>query len=150
MTTRFSKQAEQLLRRAGWHPGRRASELVSLWKASPALSDSFEMFESAEQILLEFGGLSVNQRGPGQTCAREPFTLDPTLAAYEIDRFTQFSTLLKTRLYPLGEAAGGYYFLAVGENNRIYLMMEDIKLLGETIDEALEKLLIGIRPTEIE
>src|SRR5262245_31446767 len=140
MMTRFSKQAEELLRRAGWYPGRHASELVSLWKADPVLSDNFEMFESAERILLEFGGLSVNQRGPGQTCAREPFTIDPTIGAYEIDRFTQFSTLLETRLYPLGEAAGGYYFLAVGENNHVYLLMEDIKLLGETMDEALENL----------
>lgn len=141
---RFSGQAEQWLRRAGWYPGRQVPDLVASWKTSLLLSDGFEMFESAERVLLEFGGLHIDQQGPGKTCAREPFTFDPTIAAYESDRFSDFSPLLNTKLYPLGEAVGGYYFLTIGENGHVYLLMQDVKLAGKNIDEALENLLIGV------
>src|SRR5262245_61623031 len=107
--TRFSTQAEDLLKRAGWYSGRQVPDLVASWKASLLLSDGFEMFQSAEKALLEFGGISLDESAPGETCAREPFTLDPTLAAYENDRFNELSSLLHSRLYPLGEALGGYY-----------------------------------------
>ena len=141
--SRFSVQVENILKQAGWYPGRQIGDLVASWKTTLVVSDGFEMFPSAERVLLEFGGLSVKQEGPGETCAVEPFTLDPTIAAYEGDRFRDFATLLNTRLYPLGEASGGHLFLAVGENGHIYLLMNDVNLLGKNIDEALERLLRG-------
>ena len=79
----------------------------------------------------------------GLTCAREPFTLDPTLAASESDRFRDFVAVLNTNLYPLGEAVGGHYFLTIGENARVYLLVQDVILLGDNIDEALENLILG-------
>ena len=39
---------------------------------------------------------------------------------------------------PLGEAYGGYYFLAIDPTGRTYLVMDDIKLIAESFDEALE------------
>jgi hypothetical protein len=147
--TRLSSQAEDVLKQAGWYPGRQVPDLVASWKESLMLSDGFEMFQSAESALLEFGGLNIDQDAPGETCAREPFTLDPTLTAHEGDRFSEFASLLNTRLYPLGEAAGGYYFLAISENGHVYLLMQDIRLLGESINEALERLLIGREAKEI-
>jgi len=33
------------------------------------------MFPSAEKALLEFGGLKIDQQGPGVSCSREPFEL---------------------------------------------------------------------------
>jgi hypothetical protein len=140
---RFSSEAEDTLRRAGWYPGRRVPDLVASWKATLQVSDGFEMFPNAESFLLEFGGLSIDQHGPGESFAREPFTFDPTLAAYESDRFSDFSARLNTRLYPVGEAIGGHYFLAIGENEHVYLLMNDLQLLGNNADEALENLLIG-------
>lgn len=146
--TRFGIKAEETLRRAGWYPEREVPDLIASWKPSLLLSDGFEMFESAEKVLLEFGGLSVDQEGAGETIARESFTLDPALAASEGDRFSDLSSRVNTRLYPLGEAFGGHSFLAVGENSHIYLLMNDIKLLGKSIDEALERLIIGLEPEE--
>ena len=75
--TRFSTQVEDTLRRAGWRPGRRVPNSVASWKENLMLSDGFEMSESAEEVLLEFGGLSIDQKGAGVSCAREPFTFDP-------------------------------------------------------------------------
>jgi hypothetical protein len=147
--TRFSVQVEDILRRAGWYPGRQIPDVVASWKGSLMLSDGFEMCQSAEKVLIEFGGLTIDQQGPGVTCAREPFKFDPTLAAYEGDRFSDLSTLIKTKLYPLGETSGGHLFLAVGENEHIYLLMNDIRLLGKNIDEALERLIMGLEANEI-
>ncbi len=101
------------------------------------------MFHSAERVLLEFGGLIVNQQGPGETCAREPFEIDPTLAGYEGDRFNELSTEVNTKLYPLGEVANGTSFWAIGDNEHVYILMNEILLLGKNIDEALERLIIG-------
>ena len=106
-------------------------------------SDGFEMFASAERVLLEFGGLSVDQEGSGEKCAVESFTLDPTLAAHEGDRFRELASSINTTLYPLGEASNGHHFLAISENDSIYLLMNDLDLLGKNIDKALERLLRG-------
>ena len=144
---RFSAQVEAVLRNAGWYPGRLVPDLVAKWESSLMASDKFEMFPSAKRALLEFGGLSIDQRGPGVTCAREPFVFDPLLVSGESDRFDEFVGLLKTRLYPLGEAVGGHCFWALGENEHAYLIMEDVRLLGRSLDEALENLIVGIRST---
>lgn len=141
--SRFSVQVENILTEAGWYPGRERADLVASWKATLMDSDGFEMFPSAERVLLEFGGLNVDQEGPGETCSVESFTLDPTLAAYEGDRFRELSSSINRRLYPLGEASNGHRFLAISENDSIYLLMTDLNLLGKNIDEALERLLRG-------
>lgn len=147
--TRFSPQAEETLRQAGWYPRRQVPAMVASWKKTLMLSDGIEMFSTAERVLLEFGGLRIDQQGPGVSSAREPFTFDPPCAIHEGDRFTDFSTVLRTRLYPLGEASGGYYFWAIGESGDVYLLMDDLRLLGTTIEAALEKLLIGMEAEKI-
>jgi len=121
--TRFSSQSESVLRQAGWYPGRQVPELVSMWKNHPSLAD-LEMFETAERFLLEFGGITVTQSGPGENLARAPFKIDPTLAYHQSDLFKEFGRTVETRLYPLGEAADGWYYLAIGENGRVYYLME--------------------------
>ena len=69
------------------------------------------------------------------------------LGYHQSDLFKEFGRMVDTRLYPLGEAENGYYYLAIGENGRVYYLMEDIVLVGNTEDEALENLLIGRRVT---
>lgn len=145
---RFNLQAEEVLRGAGWFPGRQVPAMVASWKREVMLSE-FHMFPSAERVLLEFGGLIVDQRGLGETCAREPFEVDPTLAAYEGDRFSELSPLVNTSLYPLGEAFSGNYYWAIGEDDQLYILMDDIRLLGKNTDEALENLILGRMPQKI-
>lgn len=145
---RFSLQTEQVLRGSGWYPGRQVPDLVTSWKNERTLSE-FHMFRSAESVLLEFGGLHVDQRGLGETCAREPFEVDPTLAGYELDRFDELSYLVSTKLYPLGEAFSGNYYWAIGEDDQLYILMNDIQILGKHIDEALENLILGRMPQKI-
>ena len=145
---RFSTETEQTLRRAGWYPGRHVPEVVSSLKDNETLS-GFEMFPAAEEVLSEFGGLKVDQQGPGETGAREPFQFDPALAGYEEEFFSDFSRLVNTKLYPLGEAANGHSYWAIGENGNVYLVMFEIGLLGKNIEEALDNLIIGRNPSRI-
>ena len=107
--TRFSRQAKETLRRDGWYLARQVPEMVALWKRTLLLSEGIEMFSSAESVLLEFGGLIIDQQSSEVTYVREPFTFEPA-AVYEGDRFSNFSTMLRTRLYPLGEASGAIIF----------------------------------------
>ena len=144
---RFSAKAEETLKRVGWFPGRQVPDSVASWKEILLDSDALTMFASAERVLLEFGGLKSMEQGEGVTCSREPFEIDPTLATYENEKFKEFSILVNTRLYPLGEAVGGLYYLAIGENDRVYMLMEDIRLVGNNMDEAMEALLIGLQPS---
>lgn len=145
---RFSNTVELVLQDAGWFAGRNACEQVREWNRE-LLSDGFEIFPEADRVLSEFGGLDVRQDAPGVDCAREPFRVVPTLAAGEADRFGEFAERLKTKLYPLGEASGGSYFLAIGENGQVFLLMEDIRLLGQNIEEALENLILGVQSEEL-
>lgn len=144
MMARFSAQAENSLRRAGWYSGRHVPDLVTSWKETLLRSDGLEMFPSAESALLEFGGLKFDEQGPGVTCARSPFALDPTLLIHESDRFEDFVSVLNTNLYPLGEADGGLCFVVIGENGHIYLLEQDeVMLIGRDMEDGLESLLIG-------
>ena len=146
--SRFSPKVNETLRKAGWYPGRQVPDLVASWKANPMLSE-FHMFNSAESVLLEFGGLRIDEQGPGETCAREPFEINPTLAAYEGDWFAHLSRRINTSLYPLGEAAAGYYYWAIGENARVYLLMDELLVLGTDMDNALENLILGRQAKKI-
>lgn len=106
-------------------------------------SDGFEMFRCAESTLLEFGGLKFEEQGPGLTCSRESFQLDPTLVIHERDRFDDFVAVLRTNLYPLGEGVGGLCFIAISENGQVYLLMQELMLIGRNMEEGLESLLLG-------
>ena len=79
----------------------------------------------------------------GESAAVEPFSLDPSAAAGEEDRFAEHSAAVGERIYPFGEHADGRGFLGVGTSGRVYLVEEDVALLGETIEEALENLVLG-------
>lgn len=147
--TRFKSDVETRLRQAGWYPGRQVTDQVASWKENLRLSDGIEIFPIAERVLLEFGGLKIDDDGPGLTCAREPFELDPMLAAHEGDRFADFASLINTRLCPVGEGGRGHYFLAIGENGQIYVLMDEIKLKGISIEDALERLILGLQATAI-
>jgi hypothetical protein len=145
---RFTDETEMRLRRVGWYPGRQVPKLVASWKKNEMLSE-FEMFPSAEKVLLEFGGLIVREQGPGETCARVPFDVDPVQAGYEESMFRDYSGMVNTKLYPLGEVANGLGYWAIGENDHIYMLVHTIQLLGQNIDEALDNLILGRQAKDI-
>lgn len=63
----------------------------------------------------------------------------------EEDRFAKHAEVLGMRPYPLGEWAGGNAFLAIAEDGPVFALMEEIDLVGGSISEAIENLVIGRR-----
>lgn len=146
MNNRFSKFTENILRKAGWFPGRNMPETVTNWKAELQKTDNKEMFAEAEKILLEFGRLKIKQGSANNPNTRSYFEINPSLVVYEGDRFEDFEKVLETTLYPLGEAESGHVFLAVSEDGRIFLVMMDLWFVANSFDEALENLILGKMP----
>lgn len=71
------------------------------------------------------------------------FDLHPPLAMGEEDRFRQYEETVSSSLYPLGEASGGHVFLAVAEDGRVFAIMDNLWHVADSIDEALESLVLG-------
>ncbi|WP_425579163.1 SUKH-3 domain-containing protein [Streptomyces lannensis] len=107
----WSPEVDEVLEASGWTPGRRVE--TACWRSM------FEavgcMHDAADAFLQEFGGLTVNVSGPGISCARTPFALDPELTWGEGDRFVEWGEAIGRHLYPLGELDHGRFFLGIDE-----------------------------------
>lgn len=133
---RFSTQTLEMLREAGWFPGRDVSRDLKLPRG-------FKPFPAALKVLAEFGNLRIGRDGPGIEFRRKPVILDPMLVAGEDDRYAEFSRLLGVGLYPLGETADGHAFLAIDELGRVFFIFGDMFFVGDSFESALENLLLG-------
>lgn len=91
----------------------------------------------------------MNVGGPGVSCARTPFELDPELAWGEDDRFTEWGESIGHRLFPLGELDHGRFFLGMDEASVIYLVEGWIADFGP-IPHAMEHLVLGVAPRRID
>lgn len=142
---RFTDETEQALRDAGWTPGRTVD--TRSWRQR--LEKSGIVFHDAAQTFLaEFGGLSVDVDGPGISCARSPFELDPDLTDGEEDRFADWSQEIGAALVPIGELDQGRYFLGISDSAELFVVADWISSLG-TGDEGLERLIRGIEATPV-
>ncbi len=142
----WSEETERRMRKAGWYPGRDVSELVEKWKRKLSRPGRFYMFAAAERALREFGGIRVEVEGPGLECARSGFRINPMLAGWELDRFSAYEERIGVRIFPLGLAVGGSCFLTIGEDGRVFLSVEDVWPLGDSLADALDALIVGRKP----
>ncbi|MCM1970717.1 MULTISPECIES: SUKH-3 domain-containing protein [unclassified Streptomyces] len=140
---RWSAETDRVLREAGWYPGREVS--TAGWEATLREHGGFEMHEAARAFLAEFGGLASAERGPGKTMARMGFTLDPTVAEWDDEIFDVLSEEAGVDLYPIGEADRRNLYLGMAPNGAVYVGMDSVSWLADAGDEALEKLVEGIR-----
>lgn len=145
----WSEQTERELLAAGWYPGRRDAGRVAEWRNILENSKGFRMSPAAATALEEFGGIRVSAHGPGAECARGGFDLDPALAVGEEDRFDGFGKQYDLDLFPLGEAFDGHAFLGIDRLGRVYLVGDDIRVLGNSIEIALDAILDGRLPTRL-
>ncbi|WP_079195286.1 SUKH-3 domain-containing protein [Streptomyces acidiscabies] len=136
--SRFSVEAGDALRGAGWFPGRQVD--VTPWRNS---LQGFPMHVAAKEFLREFGGLHVQVSGPGVTCMRTPFEIDPELAVGEEGRFLELSRRFDCSLFPVGMKDSGDFFLAIDEDCTVYALMNWLFSLGRG-DAALERLVTGV------
>ena len=138
----FSDVVVDALKNSGWQPGRRVDDsTIRGWLRS---LEGFEVNGAAERVLQEFGGLKIDQRGPGVSVARGPINFDPMKASGEDDRFADFASLTG-KLFPLGEVWGGYALFAISPDERVFAVMDDVWLVGESFAEALDHLVRGVK-----
>ncbi|MDW4911143.1 SUKH-3 domain-containing protein [Streptomyces sp. ADMS] len=141
---RWSAEADRVLRLAGWHPSR--SVPTGGWEGILHEADEgFVIHEAARRFLSEFGGLEIDQRGPGRTMARSPFRLDPSLAKWDYEIFEVLSDEAEADLYPIGDLGQGNLYLGMSQSGAVYMGMDSVELLADTADGALDKLIQGIR-----
>ncbi|MGK3204319.1 SUKH-3 domain-containing protein [Amycolatopsis sp. MEPSY49] len=143
--TEFSPGVLDVLTAAGWRADRQVD--VDGWRADLA-EEGLRMHAAAEAFLASFGGLRIGVRGPGVSCAREPFELDPLLASGEGDRFIDWGTEIGKSLFPVGEFGDGRLFLAIDEAGQIYGLADRLGKYGP-YDEALTKLISGISSDDV-
>ncbi|MEV5881011.1 SUKH-3 domain-containing protein [Streptomyces sp. NPDC052101] len=142
----WSQEVREVLEASGWTPGRKVD--TGRWR-SMFITVGLAMHDAAEAFLQEFGGLTVNVSGPGISCARTPFALDPELAWGEDDRFVQWGESIGHRLFPLGELDHGRFFLGINEVGVIYLVETFVASFGP-MPQALENLVLGVAPRRID
>ncbi|CAL9611208.1 hypothetical protein SUDANB58_05639 [Streptomyces sp. enrichment culture] len=142
----WSPEVRGVLEASGWTPGRKVD--TGRWR-SMFESVGLAMHDAAESFLQEFGGLTVNVSGPGVSCARTPFALDPELAWGEDDRFAEWGESIGYRPFPLGELDNGRFFLVIDEVGVIYLVETWVADFGP-MPQALENLVLGVAPRRID
>jgi len=145
----YSEMVREALDAAGWFPGRVMPAQAREWIRELDRPDGFQVFAAAERVLTEFGGLHIRAMGPGVEAARMSIEVDPTLAFGEEDRFEACAMRLNRRLYPLGEVEGGHAFVAIAEDGRVYLLMDEPLAVVGSFDEALAALVEGRRWREV-
>lgn len=138
----FDEVTAGTLARAGWFPSRSVD--VDRW-ARLLRDEGIELHAAADAFLREFGGLVVDESGPGISRAREPFTLDPATCVGEGDRFLEWSEDLGRRIVPVGELDRGRFFLGLDETSELYLVETFVATFGQ-MPVALERLVRGVMP----
>lgn len=131
------------LSKAGWSPGVDRSGFAKQCEETFFATEAFHLNDHAREILAELGGLRFKQSGHGRTVARRSFWFDPRGAQGESDRFSEFEDCLGVKLCPIGEADDGESFLAAADDGRVLCLMDDGWILGNSIEEALNALVLG-------
>jgi hypothetical protein len=160
---RFMPQVRQRLLGLGWKPGRDVREKVDAWlgewvdelAALPFERDGYpryEPFPAALKVLYEFGGLYSMSNGRGITSAQIPFSIYPG----ESDDLMQFAVdvqmlgeMIGQRAFQVGNVERGMGGLVVDELGRVFAVGPVELYLGENIEEALTRMLRGIRAQEL-
>jgi hypothetical protein len=160
---RFMPQVRQRLLGLGWTYGRDVREKVDAWlrewvdelAALPFERDGYpryEPFPAALKVLYEFGGLYSMSNGRGITSAQIPFSIYPG----EYDDLMQFAVLTQVlgeligqRVFQIGNVERGIGGLVVDELGRVFAVGPVELYLGENIEEALTRMLLGIRAQEL-
>ncbi|MFB9080258.1 SUKH-3 domain-containing protein [Flavobacterium procerum] len=138
MNIPFSEESIKMLLNSGWNENRRVLDKVKLPKG-------YHFHDAALKILNEFGNLRIGdyKKGKGKFMAKCTIQFLPILASCEEDRFIEFSDALGVSLCPLGEVNEGYFFLAVDEYGKIYVLDQELFLAGNDIQEGIETLITG-------
>jgi len=152
---RFPADVNDALLALGWRRGRDLGTEVDDWltvrvAALPSGPDGppYLPFPAAVAVMREFGGLTSLANGPGRTSAQVPFTIYPApsdeLAGYAPE-VLRLGRVLNAQVFQVGEVEHGLGALVVDESGRVFLAGPAQLYAGRDIDEALTRMLTGLR-----
>jgi hypothetical protein len=130
-----------LFRDAGWMPGRNFTCRSEDVNYSPAA-------QAGIQLLAEFGGLSVGKCGPGQEYATSDIQFATSDASIDFNLLMGVEQLAGENLYPIGSVhrvLGELFINACGLVYMYGIPDGSLYLVGESFEDALERLLLGRR-----
>ncbi|HEY0075587.1 MAG TPA: SUKH-3 domain-containing protein [Abditibacteriaceae bacterium] len=147
----FLPEVENVLRTAGWFPGRKidAAGIYCSRLRCP-------LFPAAQQAIEEFGNLYFSDSPYVAWRVRSPFCINPAEAWYSYwpeEELEEYQDSLHCRVYPLGFSGGmgkdgkiwqheaSSVFL-MDENKRVFSSGYEDYLLGDSIEAALSTLIL--------
>lgn len=139
---RFPADVLEVLRDAGWYPGRDITSAVEKWLDQSGVERVLPIFPTAKDALIEFGGLTISQRGPsgikGRGWASQFYPLRYTPTPANLADIAEFSDIIHARVFPIGGNVDGPSHIVMDEHGRVFLLHPaDDFHLGDTMDEAL-------------
>ncbi|MGY0069160.1 SUKH-3 domain-containing protein [Streptomyces sp. QTS137] len=134
----WSLRTEEVLRRAGWQPGR--SVPTDTWESILRERGSFVAHEAARRFLSEFGGLVTYGWPADSITTSSAVRFDPLRAEWQDERFARASREAGAPLYPVGTADEGTSLLGISEDGALHLLRDRAELLATTTGQALDRL----------
>lgn len=108
------------------------------------LPSDFVLFDKAEEVLREFGGLRIGSTGNGITCAKSDIEFMPEWAEGLSEVTKGFGTGEKV-MFPLGEFHRKNGILFIEQSGEIYVLFDGLELFSGSLDRALVELLLGLK-----
>ncbi|EFL34246.1 conserved hypothetical protein [Streptomyces viridochromogenes DSM 40736] len=138
-TRGWPPQTEEVLRRAGWRPGR--SVPTNTWESILRERGSFAAHDAARRFLSEFGGLVTYGWPADSITTASAIRFDPLRAQWQYERFARAGREAGALLYPVGTADEGASFLGITEDGALHLVRDRVELLAPTTGQALAHLI---------
>jgi hypothetical protein len=149
---RFPSDVNDELLALGWHRDRDLGQEIDGWLAPRVASLPFAPFPAALAAMREFGGLTSLADGRGQTMAKMPFSIYPApsddLAGFAPD-VKDLGERVGAPVFQVGEVERGMGALVLDETGQVFLAGPVMLHAGATFDEALGRMLLGIRCEEL-
>jgi hypothetical protein len=157
MSEGLPSEVADVLRAAGWSPGRRQTEVqvaaaVKVVEGQVGRNGAtIESFPAAIDAVSEFGGIYVVQDGPGRDLRRCPFAVDPASVAATAETLADLGNRLHTRLFPIGMEGHCESVLAIDEAGRVFALDHaGVWYLGGSVAAALATLVTGTEPPRLD
>ncbi len=146
---------EAALRSVGWDPQTRDEARARRWAlmlAGYATPDgrSHTIVPPAVEVFARYGGVEMPAADEGRQVAPAGFRLDPGRVQATVATLAALGATLHSKLTPIGDEGGGTGLLAIDGDGRVFVVDHTGEwFLGDTIEDALTALVLGIQPARI-
>jgi hypothetical protein len=135
----FSKETQELLKVAGWYPGRNISGQYSLaTKGYPA---------TVIQFINEYGNLIINCKKHDHTEVVNVLEIKPEYGKNEYDEedgdYSYYSGIIKKKLFPIGFFFPVHFHIGCDAEGRVYILGDACSCRGKNLYEGFDAIILG-------